>query len=151
MNSIFNSPAEISMRILIILSMTNKGKDIDTLTAIDFISTYSKDFKINDYNLHGDNNYNFSGFASRRTLIKKSITLLLDKHYIKAIDSKNGIKYVIIEEQKKVCEKLNSTYSKKYKEIVKEVLLKLKNKSSKWIIDELNSHITNSIKEDAHE
>lgn len=151
MNSIFNSPAEVSMRILIILSISNKSKDIDTLTAIDFISTYSKDFKINDYNLHGDNNYNFSGFASRRVLIQKSLSLLLKKHYVKAIDSKNGIEYIIIEEQKKVCEKLNSTYSKKYKEIVKEVLYKLKNKSSKRIINELNYQITNSIKEETHE
>lgn len=151
MNSIFNSPAEVSMRLLIILSMNNRGKDIDTLTAVDFISTYSKDFKINDYNLHGDNSYNFSGFASRRLLIQKSLSLLLEKHYIKAIDSKNGIEYIIIEQQKKVCEKLNSTYSKKYKEIVKEVLSKLKNKSSKRIIDELNYHITNSIKEESHE
>lgn len=151
MNSIFNSPAEVSMRILIILSISNKSKDIDTLTAIDFISTYSKDFKINDYNLHGDNNYNFSGFASRRVLIQKSLSLLLKKNYVKAIDSKNGIEYIIIEEQKKVCEKLNSTYSKKYKEIVKEVLYKLKNKSSKRIINELNYHITNSIKEETYE
>lgn len=151
MNSIFNSPAEVSMRILIILSLTNVGKDIDTLTAIDFISTYSKDFKINDYNLHGDNNYNFSGFASRRSLIQKSLSILLDKHYIRAIGSRNGIEYVILEQQKKVCEKLNSTYSKKYKEVVKDVLLKLKNKSSEKIIDELNCLITNSIKEDTHE
>lgn len=106
MNSIFNSPAEVSMRILIILSISNKSKDIDTLTAIDFISTYSKDFKINDYNLHGDNNYNFSGFASRRVLIQKSLSLLLKKHYVKAIDSKNGIEYIIIEEQKKYVKNL---------------------------------------------
>ena len=39
----------------------------------------------------------------------------------------------------------------KYKEIVKEVLYKLKNKSSKRIINELNYHITNSIKEETHE
>ena len=128
MNSIFNSAAEVSMRLLIILSMINKGKDIDTLTAIDFISTYSKDFQINDYNLHGDNSYNFSCFASRRLLIQKSLSLLLKKHYIKAIDSKNGIEYIIIEQRKKICDKLNSSYSKKYKEIVKEVLSKFKNK-----------------------
>lgn len=148
MHSIFNSLAEISMRILIILSLANKGKNLDTLTIIDFIATYSKDFKINDYNLHGDNHYNFGGFASRRLLIQNALALLLKKHYIKTIDSKNGIEYVILEEQKKVCEKLNSTYSKKYKETVKEVLFKLKNKSSKRIMDELNAHITNSIKEE---
>lgn len=47
MNSIFNSTAKISMKILIIFSLSNKGKDIDTLTAIDFIATYSRDFKNN--------------------------------------------------------------------------------------------------------
>ncbi len=151
MNSIFNSAAEVSMRLLIILSMINKGKDIDTLTAIDFISTYSKDFQINDYNLHGDNSYNFSCFASRRLLIQKSLSLLLKKHYIKAIDSKNGIEYIIIEQRKKICDKLNSSYSKKYKEIVKEVLSKFKNKSSKRIINELNYHITSVIKEKSNE
>lgn len=151
MNSIFNSSAEVSMRLLIILSLCNKGKDIDTLTAIDFISTYSKDFKINDYNLHGDNNYNFSGFASRRFLIQKSLSILVNNHYIEPIDSKNGIEYVILEQQRKVCEKLKSTYSKKYKEIVQVVLSKLKNKSSPKIISELNDRITNSIKEKSYE
>lgn len=151
MNSIFNSTAEISMRILIILSLSNKGKDIDTLTAIDFIATYSKDFKINDYNLHGDNNYNFSGFTSRRALVQQSLSLLLSNNYIEMINSKNGIEYKIIEKQKKVCENLNSTYSNKYKEIVKEVLSTLKNKSNKKIMDILNSHITNSVKEKNHE
>lgn len=151
MNSIFNSTAEISMRILIILSLSNKGKDIDTLTAIDFIATYSKDFKINDYNLHGDNNYNFSGFTSRRALVQQSLSLLLSNNYVEMINSKNGIEYKIIEKQKKVCESLNSTYSKKYKEIVKEVLLTLKNKSNKKIMVMLNSHITNSVKEKNHE
>lgn len=151
MNNIFNSPTEVSMRLLMILSMTNKGKDIDTLTAIDFMATYSKDFEINEYNLHGDHNYNFSGFTSRRAFIKNALSLLLKNHYIKAIDSKYGIEYVIIEQQKKVCEKLNSTYARKYKETVKEVLSKLKNKSSKNIIDELNDYITSRRKEKKYE
>lgn len=146
MSHIYNSFAEIAMRILIILSMNNHGKDIDFLTAIDFISTYSKDFKINDYNLHGDNNYNLSGFISRRLLIEKSLLLLLKTNYIEAINSKNGINYIISEKQKKVCEKLNSTYSIKYKSIVKQVLSKYKNKSRKTIINEINYHIKNNIK-----
>lgn len=146
MSHIYNSFAEIAMRILIILSMNNHGKDIDFLTAIDFMSTYSKDFKINDYNLHGDNNYNLSGFISRRLLIEKSLLLLLKTNYIKAINSKNGINYIISEKQKKVCEKLNSTYSIKYKSIVKQVLSKYKNKSRKTIINEINYHIKNNIK-----
>lgn len=146
MSHIYNSFAEIAMRILIILSMNNHGKDIDFLTAIDFISTYSKDFKINDYNLHGDNNYSLSGFTSRRLLIEKSLLLLLKTNYIEAINSKNGINYIISEKQKKVCEKLNSTYSIKYKSIVKQVLSKYKNKSRKTIINEINYHIKNNIK-----
>lgn len=151
MSSIFNSNAEISMRLLIILSMTNKGENIDTLAAIDFISTYSKDFKINDYNLHGDNNYSLSGFSSRRILVQNALTILLKNHYIKIINSKTGIEYAIIDEQKKVCKKLNSTYSRKYKNIVKQVLSKFKYKSSKEIIETLHNQITNSIKETSHE
>lgn len=147
MNNIFNSLPEVAMRILIILSISNKEKDIDTLTTIDFISTYSKDFQINDINLHGDNNFNYCGFASRRILIQKSLSVLLEKHFIKTIDSKNGIEYSIIEKHKKICENLKSTYSKKYKEIVNIVLFKYKNKSIKEIIDEVNEHITNNIKE----
>lgn len=146
MNHIYNSFSEISMRILIILSISNQGKDIDSITAIDFISTYSKDFKINDYNLHGDNNYSLSGFTLRRLLIEKSLLLLLKKHYIEAINSKNGINYIINEKQKKVCEKLNSTYSIKYKSIIKQVLSMYKNKSRKTIIDEINYQINNNIK-----
>ena len=145
MSNVFNSIAETSMRILIILSSANSGLDIDTLTIVDFMSTYSKDFKINNYNLHGNNNYNFSGFASRRLQIKKALTALLNTQYIKAIDSVNGIEYIIIEDQKKVCGELKTAYSNQYKEIVSIVLSKIKQKNRQQIIDELNSYITNSI------
>lgn len=145
MNNIFNSTVEISMRVLIILSSIDEGFDIDTLTTIDFMSTYSKDFKINNYNLHGNNNYNFSGFASRRLQIKKAINALLNANYIKAYDSTNGIEYKINEDQKKVCNNLKSTYSLKYKKIVKLVLAKIKSKSREQIINELNLFITNSV------
>ena len=147
MNNFFNSLPEVAMRILIILSISNEEKDIDTITVIDFIYTYSKYFNINYINLHGDNNFNYCGFASRRMHIQKSLSVLLEKHFIKTIDSKNGIEYSIMEKHKKICENLKSTYSKKYKEIVNTLLIKTKNKSSKKLIDVVNDHITNSIKE----
>ena len=146
MNNIFNSTCEIAMRILIILSIVDDGLDIDTLTCIDFISTYSKDFKINDINLHGDNNFNFSGFAARRTQIKKALTTLLAYNYIKVTDSASGIHYRIIDLENVPSQKLKSEYSRQYKEIVKMVLLKIKSKSSKQIYEELFSQINHSIK-----
>ena len=77
--------------------------------------------------------------------IKKAINALLNANYIKAYDSTNGIEYKINEDQKKVCNNLKSTYSLKYKKIVKLVLAKIKSKSREQIINELNLFITNSV------
>ncbi len=145
MNNVFNSAAEIAMRILIILSSSEKGLDIDTITTIDFISTYSKDFKINDFNLHGNNNYNISGFASRRLQIKKAINALLNTNFIEPLDSTNGIEYKITARQTNVCTNLKSIYSLKYEEIVKLVLLQINSKSREQIMNELNLFITNNV------
>lgn len=57
MNELFNSPFELSLRVLIILNTAQLRLTIDKIVAYDFISTYSSDFGISESNLHGNNSY----------------------------------------------------------------------------------------------
>ena len=52
MNELFNSPFELSLRVLIILNTAQLRLTIDKIVAYDFISTYSSDFGISESNLH---------------------------------------------------------------------------------------------------
>ena len=60
-NKVFNTVFEISMRLLLILSLSKKKKlTLDNLVTVDFISNYSKEFGLSGSNLHGDNEFSFS-------------------------------------------------------------------------------------------
>ena len=56
MNSIFNSPFELSLRILILMKTRNSRVTVDWLSCLDFVTTYGKDFGVSEFNLHGDAN-----------------------------------------------------------------------------------------------
>ena len=51
-NSPFNTEFEISLRILLLLSLEN-GISANRISAIDFISTYGKDFNVSKSDLNG--------------------------------------------------------------------------------------------------
>lgn len=127
MLNIYSTITETSLRILIILSLYNEKTNIDTLTTIDFMATFGKYFDVSKNNLHGDNNFSYGEFTSRRELIKQSIQFLLKHDYIKTINSSNGINYNIFENVNEIVNNLTSSYSQAYKETVKSVLSKYKN------------------------
>lgn len=77
MKDIFNTPFEASLRILIILNVIHTRLSVDRITAMDFISTYGKDFGVSEHNLHGDNNFRFSEYASKRKIISEAIKSLV--------------------------------------------------------------------------
>ena len=79
-DKVFNTEFEISMRLLLLLTLSKKRKlTFDNLVTADFISNYSKEFGLSHNNLHGENEFSFSEFSARRALSQLAInTLVLD-------------------------------------------------------------------------
>lgn len=116
MSKIFNTIFEVSIRLLLMLSIDeSSSRTIDNLTLADFITNYSKEFGIADINLHGDNEFSFSEMALRRTSAQEAIkTLVLDGLVI-IHQSENGFKYSISPKGITFCQTLTSVYAQEYR------------------------------------
>lgn len=91
MNELFNSPFELSLRVLIILNTAQLRLTIDKIVAYDFISTYSSDFGISESNLHGNNSYRFSEYTTKRIIITQSIKNLVLEGFVLPHCNKGGL------------------------------------------------------------
>ena len=98
MNNIFNTSFEVSLRILIILNTVQTRLSIDRITDLDFIAIYGKDFGVSEYNLHGDNDYRFSEYTSKREIVSQAIKELVLRGYITPHCNKSGFNYSISKE-----------------------------------------------------
>ena len=117
MNSIFNSPFELSLRILILMKIKKSRVTVDWLSCLDFVTTYGKDFGISEFNLHGDNEYRFSEYAAKREIIGIAIKELVLRGYISPHCNKSGFNYSITLAGIKLCETLNDEYAETYEKI----------------------------------
>ncbi len=85
-NSLFNTPFEMALRILILLSSSGeKTLSITQLTCLDFICCYTEDFNLPFKNLHGINSCKFGELVNRRILVQEAIKFLAFKGMIDII------------------------------------------------------------------
>ena len=117
MNNIFNSPFELSLRIMILMRVRKSRVTVDWLSCLDFVTTYGKDFGISEFNLHGDNEYRFSEYAAKREIIGIAIKELVLRGYISPHCNKSGFNYSITTAGIKLCETLNDEYAETYDKI----------------------------------
>lgn len=122
MNDVFNTSFELSLRILMILNAAQSKLSIDRIIAFDFITIYGKDFGVSEYNLHGDNKYRFSEYASKREIVSQSIKEFVLKGYIKPHCNKSGFSYGISKNGISFCESLNNDYADCFVAIVKKTI-----------------------------
>lgn len=120
MNNVFNTSFEVSLRILIILNTVQTRLSIDRITALDFIAVYGKDFGVSEYNLHGDNDYKFSEYTSKREIVSHAIKELVLRGYTIPHCNKSGFNYCISKDGVAFCESLNDIYAEDFTEIVKK-------------------------------
>lgn len=117
---IFNTSFEISLRILIILNVTQSKVSADRISALDFITIYGKDFGVSNYNLHGDNDFRFSEYSSKREIVSRALKRLVLTGSILPHFDNNGFKYSISENGIAFCQALNDEYAEKYMTIAKK-------------------------------
>lgn len=140
MTKLFNTPFEVSMRILLALLIAPKKQmSLDMITVIDFLTIYSSDFDISDYNLHGENIFSFSEFTSKRKVISESIKELVLKDLVIVIHSEQGFQYKLNNRGKNLCDTFTSDYASEYIGFAQEVWDFVNEKSEVEIINYINN------------
>ncbi|EGY1136949.1 hypothetical protein ATS86_000608 [Listeria monocytogenes] len=114
MNNLFNTPFEISIRVLLLLSAYSQPVTAERIMITDFITTYGKDFGITKNNLNGDNSYRFSEFIARRELVQQAVKKLVLQRLIKPNGSKLGFVYALTDEGSHLVQEFVSSYAEKY-------------------------------------
>ena len=135
-NKVFNTEFEVAMRLLLVLSqLKKKGFTFDNLVTVDFISTYSKEFGLSHSNLHGENEFSFSEFSTRRTLAQKAIKLLVLENLVEVSYSDAGFKYSITERGQVLSDSLMSDYSTEYRLYAQKAIEYMGSKNEKQLLN----------------
>lgn len=146
MSRVFNTSFELSLRLLILLSIVTTASSADKLSALDFITTYGKSFQISDYNLNGDNDLKFSEFSSRRSLIKKALISLFLRGMVIPKETASGFDYEITDYGEKQVLLLTDDYACRYKEIAILACAYASNKSEQTLITDINHKAANALR-----
>ena len=146
MNNIFNTSFEVSLRILIIVNTVQTRLSIDRITDLDFIAIYGKDFGVSEYNLHGDNDYRFSEYTSKREIVSQAIKELVLRGYITPHCNKSGFNYSISKEGVAFCESLNDKYAEDFTDIVKKTDSLFFEYSDRELIYIINEYAINMVR-----
>lgn len=113
-NKIFNTPFENMLRILLLTETVNKPMNIDRMAALDFICIFGKKCRVLDKNLHGDNEFGFSEFTTKRERITEAAKLAVKNSFLMVENTKDGFAYSINARGKQVNKGLQSPYARAY-------------------------------------
>lgn len=120
MLKLFNSTFEVSLRLMLLLSVANDAPmSVDRIAAYDVITIYSRDFGLSNEVLHGDNEFGLSEFASRRSKTQVALRELVLNGSVKAIASDKGFLYQITPAGKRVAEEMVTQYATNYKRLAR--------------------------------
>lgn len=119
MTKLFNTPFELSLRSVLLLSVAErKDMTLDRVAAYDFIAIYGSYFDLTENNLHGVNDYSFSEFTSRRELLSEALKSLVLDGLVRATHRKAGFCFEITEPGRDFCNKQSTEYANSYRAMV---------------------------------
>lgn len=146
MIKVLGTPFETSLRILILLNITNAKKMTENMVcALDFITIFALDFGLSDTNLHGYGRYRFGEYGSRKVVIKQAIRNLVLDGLIDVKSEKNGFVYSVSNLGKEYIHGFESFYADDYRITAIEVCHKLCNKKEEEIIEIINDYTLTSL------
>ncbi|WP_010182770.1 ABC-three component system middle component 2 [Aquimarina agarilytica] len=90
---VFNSPLEMGLRTLFLLSACNKPCDLQRLVYYDYILLHSGDIPTGPISIHPNIPFRASEILVKRELIKKGLNLILSRDLVKLNFSDNGFTY----------------------------------------------------------
>lgn len=133
-NKLFNSPFEMSLRIMLLLAAAPKEKfSVDRIIGLDFISCYAADFNVPYANLHGNNGYRYGEIVGRRLLVKEAVKSLVTQGLIDVMVDR-GYLFSISKAGQKYAGSLETDYAQEYGTIAKAVVSKYKDNSDAGIL-----------------
>ena len=140
MNNIFNTNLEISLRLLLILYVSEKNKTLDDLVISDFITLYAKDFNLSNANLHGDNEFSYTEFPARRSQSMDAIKFLVMRNLIIVLETTNGFSYSISDKGVNVCNSMTTQYAAQYINTAYKVEEFISNQSTTELISKISKN-----------
>ena len=147
-DKVFNTEFEISMRLLLVLSLSNNKFTIDKLVTADFISNYSKEFGLSNSNLHGDNEFSFSEFSVRRSLSQQAIKQLVLENLVRVSYSNDGFIYSITERGLALCSSLASDYANEYRLYAHKAIIYMDSKNEKELLNLISREASKSLRKE---
>lgn len=139
-NKLFNSPFEMSLRVLLLLSQDRKSfYTVDRIILLDFVSCYSADFKLPYSNLHGVNRYKFGEIANRRQLVQEAVRMMVIHGFVE-VKIENGYKFRISDIGIKYGKTFESSYAIEYRKIAKATIKKFRKESDENILNLVRFH-----------
>ena len=131
------------------LSLVDKrGLTLDNLATADFISNYSKEFGLADSNLHGDNEFSFSEYSTRRSFAQDAIKQLVLERMIKVSYSKTGFRYSISQRGQAFSNTLTSDYAKEYRLYAKKAIEYMDTKKEKELLNLISREASRSLRKE---
>lgn len=139
MNELFNTVFETNLRILLVLNVIKpRGATIDRITAYDFMAVYGKEFGITNFNLHGNNSFNFSEFPAKRLQINEGIKEAVIDGMIIVNQTSSGFQYKLSKNGLILVKSLNTNYSQQYIETLSKIHCIYARKSDTTLIKVIN-------------
>lgn len=147
MLKLFNSTFEVSLRLMLLLSVANDAPmSVDRIAAYDVITIYSRDFGLSNEVLHGDNEFGLSEFASRRSKTRVALRELVLNGSVKAIASDKGFLYQITPAGKRVAEEMVTQYATNYKRLARITVEKYHQKTDMDVMAIINTTSEESLR-----
>jgi len=116
--TVFNSPLEIGLRMLYILSeLYPNGCDLQRLVYYDYILVHSSDVPNGPESIHPSIPHRSTEILVKRELVKKGLTLMNSKELVTSIFDSSGILYSATELTKPFLEYNNSEYALNLKSV----------------------------------
>ena len=113
-NKVFNTPFENMLRILLLVDIVGTPMNVDRLAALDFICIFGKKCSVLDRNLHGDNEFGFSEFTTKRERITEAVKIAVRNGFLRVDASDDGFTYGISDRGKAVVAGMQSSYADSY-------------------------------------
>ncbi|MDR0696111.1 MAG: hypothetical protein LBF68_01015 [Christensenellaceae bacterium] len=143
MSKLFNTIFENSLRVLLLLSITPKtSKNVDMISALDFIAIYNKTLGIGGQDLHGENPFAFSEYTTRREIISEAIKELVLRSLVSIEHCDSGFCYTITQNGKQAIQSIDNDYADEYLVAVSNAISFAKNKNEQQLIAFINQKAT---------
>lgn len=141
---VFNSPLEIALRLLLIISKTGKGGiSLDRLVIYDYLTLNSGDVNGAPTSLHPALPNRSSQLLVKREIVKKSLQILSSKELLIVKFASNGIIYCPSKLSTPFVEYFESAYFSELSKRTDWIIENFKNKTTKNLDRYINSNLNN--------